>query len=282
MTESPRTGVQLQVETTNVCNADCCFCPYGVMHRAKGTMDLGLFKTIVAQAATLPFITLLTLTGLGETLLDHHLVERIRFARRALPVGVPIELYTNGSYLRPALTDRLIAAGLTRLYVSLNATNREKRREIMQLDDYDQVVEYIQYAQTAGAGTMRVVVKAIAEKDLMEGGDTDAFQQQWGGAVDQGGSAFLHLEGNWAGSMGQKMRTRPRSACTRAVGQIMVLWTGEVSLCCFDAEGAVILGDLRTQTIRQVFDGDRARGIRTAHLEGRRHDLPLCRTCTAI
>jgi hypothetical protein len=62
----------------------------------------------------------------------------------------------------------------------------------------------------------------------------------------------------------------------------MVLWDGRVSLCCFDAEGAVILGDLKTQTLREVFGGDKAVGIRLAHVEGRRQELPLCNTCTAI
>ncbi len=277
-------ALQLQIEPCNICDADCVFCPYSVMHRPKGTMDLALFKRIVDQAAALPLIERLTLTGLGETLLDRHLVARIAYARRVLPKGVPVDLYTNGSYLRPALTDRLVAAGLDVLYVSLNATNRQSRKEIMRIDNYDDVVAYTQYAIAAGkaAGTLKVVVKAVASKDLMEVGEHQQFQDQWGGDWDKGGSAYLHLEGNWAGATGQAMRVKPKQACHRALGQIMVLWTGEVSLCCFDAEGAVILGDLRTQTIREVFNGEKALGIRTAHMEGRRQDLPLCRTCTAI
>lgn len=289
-------SIQLQIETTNVCNADCCFCPYSVMHRPKGTMDLALYKRIVDEAATVAVIEKLTLTGLGETLLDRFLVERIRYARRVLPKGVSIDLYTNGSLLRPKMTDALLEAGLDVLYVSLNATSREKRLEIMQLDDFEQVVGYTQYAIKAFEAaalakgfppavdrkTLRVIVKGIASKDLMEVGEHEQFQNQWQGDWEKGGAAYLHLEGNWAGSVGAKMRTRPRSACGRALGQIMVLWTGEVSLCCFDAEGAVILGDLRTQTLREVYGGQPALGIREAHMEGRRGELPLCATCTAI
>lgn len=287
-------SIQLQIETTNVCQADCVFCPYSVMQRPKGTMDLALYKRIVDEAATIPSIEKLTLTGLGETLLDRHLVARIDYARRTLPAGVSIDLYTNGSLLRPKLTDALIAAGLDVLYVSLNATTAEKRREIMHLDDFDRVMAYTQYAiaafdeRAAALGLpanrqrLRVIVKGIASKDLMEVGEHEQFQQSWGGDWDKGGAAYLHLEGNWAGSIGAKMRTQPRNACSRALGQIMVLWTGEVSLCCFDAEGAVILGDLRTQTLREMYGGPKALGIREAHVNGRRSELELCRTCTAI
>jgi hypothetical protein len=180
------------------------------------------------------------------------------------------------------------------LYVSLNATSREKRAEIMKLDDYDQVVEYTTYAiaafdaraRTLGLGAdrkrLRVIVKGIASKDLMEVGEHEQFQEAWGGDWNTGGAAYLHLEGNWAGSTGQKMRTRPRNACSRALSQIMVLWDGRVSLCCFDAEGAVILGDLNHDTLRTIYGGQPALGIREAHMEGRRGELALCSTCTAI
>ncbi len=280
--EAQGPGVQLQIETTNTCQYSCCFCPHEHMVRPQGTMTMPLFKKIVDEAAGLPLIQRLTLTGLGETLQDRYLIERVTYARRTLPKGVPVDLYTAGGLLRHKTTDALIKAGLDVLYVSLNATNRESRHQIMQVDDYDQVVAYTQYAIAAGAGKMRVVVKAVASKDLMEVGEHQQFQAQWGGDWDKGGSAYLHLEGNWAGSTGQAMRVRPKQACGRALGQIMVLWTGEVSLCCFDAEGAVILGDLRTQTIREVFNGEKALGIRVAHVEGRRQELPLCATCTAI
>lgn len=258
-------------------------------------MTMAVFQKIVNEAATIPVIEKLTLTGLGETLQDRFLVERIRYARRVLPKGVSIDLYTAGGLLRPKMTDALIDAGLDVLYISLNAVSREKRLEIMKVDDFDQVVSYTRYAidafdlRAAAEGlpltnrkTRRVIVKGIASKDLMEVGEHEQFQEQWQGDWDKGGAAYLHLEGNWAGSVGAKMRTRPRNACSRALSQIMVLWTGEVSLCCFDAEGAVLLGDLRTQTLREIYGGQPALGIREAHMEGRRGELPLCATCTAI
>jgi hypothetical protein len=53
-----------------------------------------------------------------------------------------------------------------------------------------------------------------------------------------------------------------------------------MALCCADAEGQVILGDLKTQTLREVFAGDKAADIRRAHVEGRRSSIPLCANCT--
>jgi len=277
--------MQLQLETTNVCQAACVFCPYPAMTRPKGTMSMSLFRKIIDEAATIPAVDKFTLTGLGEPLLDRFIADRIRYIRSVIPAAF-IDLYTNGSFLRAPMVHSLIDAGLSMLYVSLNAVSSEKRLAVMKLDDYDQVVSYIQYAQEAVKltnSTMEIVVKCVVAKDLMEGGDVGQFVQFWKGeyGVDNGGAAFRHLEGNWAGSM-WPMRVQLKSACDRALNQIMVLQDGRVSLCCFDADGKKILGDLNHQSIREVFNGPDATFVREAHWEGRRSDVDLCAACTGI
>jgi organic radical activating enzyme len=271
-------GIQLQIETTNVCNAECVFCPYPTMERRKGLMSLDLSAKILCDAADIPQIDAITFTGLGEPLLDRHLERRIHFAKKLRPNWL-VDVYTNGSYLTKQRADALAETGLDVLYVSLNAANRQRRLDVMKLGDYDTVVAQTRYAMDLGA--YRVIVKAISNKDLMEQGDTDEFMQQWGGPTVHGGSAFLHLEGNWAGDT-WKARTPQRTPCSRALTQIMVLWDGRVSLCCFDGEGKEILGDLNSQSLREVYNGPRALGIREAHNEGRRSEIPICAGCTAI
>lgn len=273
--------LNLQLETIAVCDAACVFCPYPKMERAKGTMGMDLFRQIIDQAVTVPMIDHITLTGLGEPLLDRFLFERIAYVRKVLP-GINLDLVTNGSFLTAKRIDDFIALGLTCLSVSLNASNAAKRKAIMGVDNFDHVVEMCEYAIAMGAGKMRVLVKGVASKDLMEGAEHADFLKAWGGQCDQpGGKAFLHLEGNWAGSV-WKTRMPMVTPCSRALTQIMVLWDGRVSLCCFDAEGAEILGDLNTQPLRDVFNGPRASFIRDAHLAGRRSEIPLCAGCTSI
>lgn len=277
--------MQLQFESTNVCNADCCFCPYSRMTRAKGTMSMALYRRAIDEAATIPEIDHITITGLGEPLLDRFIAERIYYARTRMPDGTVIDMFTNGTFLRPEKAEALVNAGIDVIYVSLNATSARKRFQVMKLGDYDKVVEHIHYAQAycEKVGRGRVIVKAIIAKDLIDGEQTTEFVKFWKGDWDngQGGMGFRHLEGNWAGDT-WKMRTPSEEACGRALGQIMVLQDGRVSLCCFDAEGREILGDLNTQTIREVFNAPKALNIRTAHIEGRRNDIALCAQCTGI
>jgi hypothetical protein len=253
------------------------------MTRQKGVMDMDLFKKLIDEAAALPLIDHITLTGLGEPLVDRHVYDRIRHIRKRMP-AILTDIYTSGHTLTFEQIDKLRAAGLSVLYISLNAVTGEKRKAVMKVDDFDKVCDAADYAieQYNEHGGMKVIVKAVCSKDLFDIGDAEKFILRWNGKTENGGNAFLHLEGNWAGAV-WPMRAGPQlEPCSRALQQIMVLWDGRVSLCCFDGSGKEILGDTRTHTIKEIFNAPKATGIREAHWQGRRDTIPLCATCTAI
>lgn len=233
-------------------------------------MSMKLFKKIIDEVKAEPAFSQVCLTGLGETLLDPQLLDRLKYVKKRMP-GMHVDLFTNGTHMNKEMADSLLKYQ-PKVYVSLNAANAEKRKQIMKLNDYDQVVEQIKYAQNIG---LDVIIKAIAEKDLMESGEKEEFQGTWKE------KAFLHLEGNWAGLTYQS-RIKPVEPCIRAMNQVMILWDGRVALCCFDGEGKEILGDVNHQTVKEVFNGPKATSIRLAHHEGRRSEIPLCKDCTVI
>ena len=51
--------VALDIETTNLCNLDCFFCPRKEAHKGEGLMEYELFTRIVDECAKLvPFVRL--------------------------------------------------------------------------------------------------------------------------------------------------------------------------------------------------------------------------------
>jgi molybdenum cofactor biosynthesis enzyme MoaA len=248
------------------------------MVRPQGIMDWALFTKIADEAAGIESLSQITLTGLGEPLMDPKLLDRLRYLRQANP-GIELSLVTNGSYLTTDIIDEMVRLRV-QLAISLNAMTAQRRFEIMGLRDFDHVVTMCDYALKVGKGVMGVGICAVPSKDLMEAGESARFTERWGGQYGVGdGASLLHLETNWGGTM-FPCRTPMTECCERALYFIHVLWDGLVSLCCQDAEGQVILGDLKTQTLREVFAGDVAADIRRAHVDGRRASLPLCATCT--
>jgi len=70
----------VQIESTNLCNAKCVFCPRDEMHRQQGVMDMALFQKIVDECAALG-VTHVRVHNYGEPFLDRQLVEKVRYAK---------------------------------------------------------------------------------------------------------------------------------------------------------------------------------------------------------
>ena len=69
-----------------------------------------------------------------------------------------------------------------------------------------------------------------------------------------------------------------RSPCIYPFSQINIRPDGKVSLCCNDALGKYTLGDLKENTLLEIWEGKRYLDIRNRMLKGR-HCLPMCKQC---
>src|SRR5919106_1238872 len=86
----------VQIESTNICNAKCVFCPRDEMHRTQGVMSMELFRKIVDECAALG-ITHVRMHNYGEAFLDRHLTEKVRYAKEK---GIKeVGMISNGSLI---------------------------------------------------------------------------------------------------------------------------------------------------------------------------------------
>ena len=69
----------VQIESTNVCNAKCVFCPRDEMDRKQGVMDMALFRKVADECAALG-IQHVRMHNYGEAFMDRQLVVKIGYA----------------------------------------------------------------------------------------------------------------------------------------------------------------------------------------------------------
>jgi len=272
--------LQVQIETTTHCNARCVFCYYPHLKRPKGTMSMDLFKKIIDEIVDLRQITEMSFQGLGEPLIDSHIVSRVAYAHKKLP-WMYMSMFTNGSLLTLGTAKMLNKAGLSRLYVSLNSNDTDQREQIMGLKDYETVSKTCREILDANLD-MKVNVKAVVATDFFAGEPVREFERRWViGDIRECGRNHVHLEGNWGGHL-WKARTVKNEGCQRALSQIMILWDGRVVLCCFDCEGENVFGDLNHQTIKEIYSNPIWVKYRELSFNNRRNEILPCRSCTGI
>lgn len=108
------------VEVTTRCNLRCRMC----LKQAEGCglpdrdMELNCFRRLLPDLGE---VGNLVFSGIGEPLLHPHLEEMIAAARAAMPKGASIGLQSNGLLLDRSRAERLLAAGLTTICLSLDS-----------------------------------------------------------------------------------------------------------------------------------------------------------------
>lgn len=241
-------------------------------------MSMELYRKILDEAADIPLITQVCITGLGEPTLDARLPDRAAYARAKKPKAW-IDVFSNGVHMTPRKFDDL-KPHLSCVVFSLNAVSAEQHEAQMGLKGkFDTVCANIDYAIAHRNGT-RVEVRAVLGPEWTED-QAHAFYQRWGNR-NRGGHGMLIHEGNWADGNRTTRSFKPNEACARALGQIYVTWDGKVTSCCFDPGGEQVFGDLNKQTIREVYGSDEYVRFRRTHFEDRADEYGICAKCTRI
>ena len=267
---APRLPEIVQIESTNICNARCVFCPRDQMHRRQGVMDEALFRKVVDDCAALG-IRHVRLHNYGEPFVDRHLTDKVAYAKQKgiAEVGV----ISNGSLIDEQVARGVIEAGLDAINISVDASGREVFERTRVGLEYDKVIANIERLVRIRAELGRTHPKLILSFVRQDNSDEErAFIDHWRTIADKIHITELH---NWAGTLNRNSDVR--YPCYRQWLTFTVLWDGRVSLCCADFDGRVILGDMRTSNIRDIWESEAYRQMRREHLESGGPEI--CRAC---
>jgi putative metalloenzyme radical SAM/SPASM domain maturase len=159
---------KLFVETTSRCNLSCVMCMKQHETGAAGDGDLAP-ETFAALEPALPHLDALVLNGVGEPLLNPHLEQFIRRARKLMPARSWIGFQTNGLLLTNMRAVTLLDAGLDRICLSLDGvtpTTLDRVRPGSQLDDLSWAFQALAAARTiCGRPDLQVGVEYVAMRD---------------------------------------------------------------------------------------------------------------------
>jgi radical SAM protein with 4Fe4S-binding SPASM domain len=276
--------IQLHFETVGACDARCVFCCYDSEENRKlpkRPMPMPLFQKIIDDAATIPQIEQVAFAGLAEPLMDPHIAERIAYTKKARP-NWRTEMYTNGARLTPERFEAIKVAGLDILVISLNATSPEQHEKIMGLKGkYDLVCAHADYAIAHKGSMTHIDVRAVVTGDTFTEADAATFLRRWG-VTSLGGYGKLISERNWAGANRTVVPFDPNSCCSRALEQISVHRDGRVNRCCYDPLSKYSFGDLKTQTIREIYNSEKYVDFRLMHHENRVGEDAFCAGCSRV
>lgn len=271
----------VDIGTTNLCNAQCIMCPHSRLKK-MGTMDMKLYKKIIDNCHKLN-IRMVNLSFFGEPFLDKKIIEKIKYAKeKKMYVG----FYSNGSLLNENLAKEIIEAGLDGITISFDGATKETYEKIRLGLNFDvvkrNVLNLIRIRNGMKKTNPKITLVLVELEENKK--EIKQFYDGWNKKVDS--ISIINMR-NWANDIekegtkesfhfNKKMKRKP---CALIWQKMVVDWNGNVVLCCDDWNQSTVLGNLKKQTIEEIWKGKKLREIRDAHVKGEFYKIPLCSGC---
>jgi len=295
----------IHIDPSNLCNFRCVFCPtadkelLASVHRPQGMMDFDLFTKIIDELKSMTDrqgrrLSLLHLYKDGEPLIHRRFPEMAAYAKRA-DVAELVSTTSNGALLTEELSIKLIESGLDQIRFSIIHVNADGYRRLTRtFSDYERVranIAFLHGEKKRRKSRLHVLVKTndsgLSEeekgrfvKDFTPLADMLTIDTLMGWSLSEVKDFTLGVA--VATGMDSVSPLRERRVCPEPFARLAVNFDGQVSVCCVDWSYGTIVGDLRTETLAEVWNGEKLREFRLTHLEGRREAIPACAHCQYI
>lgn len=282
------------IEPTNTCNFRCAYCPTGdtallkQVGRKNKLMDWELYTNVIndLRAFSRP-LKQLNLYKDGESLIHPRFIEMVRYAR-SRRIAEKIWIKTNGSLLSPEYNAKLVDCGLDMIGISVQHVHAQGFYDIAGVRiDYEKYRKNVLDLYQRRNG-VQVSVK-IADVGLSDS-DKQKFLDDFGDRCD-----FIAIEGlhgwstselkDWKLGTNQSFDGSPRTqkiACPLVMYMLTVNSNGTISICNDDWAQLHKIGDANTESLYQIWNGQKLKDFRLMHLEGRKHENAACKNCDYV
>ncbi len=258
----------VDIELTNCCNMRCNMCPTGrgTTNRTSGYMDTRLIEQILVELSL--YKTPIRLIRWGEPLLHPAIYDVIR---RAKELDIAVHVNTNGLNLSPSVSKMLISTGVDSIKISMQGYDRASYARVRGVDFFVQLCEDIRGLVLARGKSDKpriVVGTTMAPGNQVKHGA--AFREPLSMIVDE---VYVDTTLDLAD------KRTPPDVCPEVWDKLSIDWDGKATLCCGDYDTFMSVGDLATQTLKEIWVCEKAKAYRKQIAARDFSKLPLCQRC---
>lgn len=280
----------LSIELSTCCNLSCPECMTGSdsLTRRKGFMDPALAAKIASEVSCSALSA--WLYWQGEPMMHPQFFDIVSMFRRMNPV-----ISTNGHFLDSFSCQRLATSGLKKIIISYDGVTPETYSIYRRGGDHDGVKQGIErLTETLRKLRFPLVVELqflVGRHNGHEVAAAARFARSLNARFSVKSMQVLDPERveQWIPAKSGRARYKiqaglvkgvraPERGCLRMWSTAVVTVDGDVVPCCFDKNAAHVMGNIKRQTFREIWHGDRYRAFRKQVLS-RRSSVDICRDC---
>jgi len=280
----------MDIELTNYCNFRCLMCPTGThtFQREAGFMSDEIYAKILEEIKE--YKTPLRFIRWGEPLLHKNFLKYLKMAKEQ---GILCHLNTNGSLINDEMINKIIDIGLESIKFSFQGIDSEGYRNVRNIDFFDSLIEVIAKLHKARGEKKYpfIHVSTTITSESLE--RVEAFKEKLSGITDlvsSGRTIFEYVDQSKTKiSEEEKERLKRLTAeenfekrhpeCPEVFDKLSINWDGTVTACCADFDNKMLIGDLRKDSLKNIWRCQKMENYRKI-LAGMHHEkLELCSYC---
>lgn len=276
---------QIWIENTNCCNARCVMCPRATHTRLLGYMDFILFEKLIKETAKHKNkVKRIHLHNYGEPLMDRELPKRIKLVKDC---GIKhVYFVTNASLLTPKKSREIIETGLDEFKISFYGTDRNTYNRTMKGLDFDRsilnVKEFFRIRKELHSKKPSVIIQYLPQTSNES--KTEEFLNIFRPLInkDIGDSLNIFSLHNFGGGRVYHKEKKIFSICNYPWRTMLILHDGKVVICCLDYNGVQVVGDVKKNSIEEIWNSKRYKMVRDDFKKLRYDKYPICMKCNII
>lgn len=269
----------IEFQLHNCCNANCIICPYKELDSEKRFMDLNLFRKLISEIGDREILLIPYLNN--EPFLDTEFCEKIEEINRVCP-NCKVEISTNISKLTKKNIEKMKKMKISDFRISFFGYKRETYQKIMPGLDYDMSWHNLKMFLESGLkNKIDSISVTMIEHEAVQKEEFDLMSEfckengirfnRWGYLDRAGNNSYYKNESEQGDIIGCEQN--------RPYERMHIMSDGSVILCCQDWREEVVLGNIRDNTILEIWNSEKYKEVRDAIYHCNSEGIELCKKC---
>ena len=288
--------ISITFEPTTSCNLRCPECPSGKREftRPTGMLQNDFFKSTIDELYK--EISYLIFYFQGEPFLNPNFLDMVKYASAK---NIYTATSTNAHYLTDEAAKKTIESGLDRLIISIDGTTQETYEQYRIGGDLKKVIEgaenVVKWKKELRSKTPHIIFQFLVVKpNEHQIKDVEVLAKKIG--VDEvrfkTAQMYDYVNGNKLIPTIEKysrykkqtdgtytIKNEMLNHCWRLWHSTVITWDGLVVPCCLDKDAQHQLGNLKTESFKKMWQGNKYQNFRSAVLRSR-SEIDICKNCT--
>lgn len=269
----------IEFQMHNLCNADCIVCPYRELQESPVFMEDRILEKLLLEIGEKEILLIPYLNN--EPFLDRHYCDRLEKINKMCP-NTKIEISTNLSAINDEVIQRLEKINIYEFRISFFGFKEKTYKKMMPGLHYKKVWNNLQlFLQSGLKNRIQKISITMIEHEDVEQEEYNLMKKvctEHGIGFNRWG--FLDRAGNNSYYKNEVMhKTIMGCEQNRPIERMHILADGTVIICCQDWRKEVVLGNIKDNSVQEIWNGKKYREVRASIYDKNKKCVDLCKRC---